>query len=84
MPFTPGIYINRPEPMEAAQVTTDTASTLADWCGGRVSDDGGIILHTLTGRRVVPPGGWIVRRPSNGYWATYTASDFAARYDPAA
>jgi hypothetical protein len=85
MPFTPAIYINRPEPMEAVQVTADNEADVADWCGGKIRDNGGIILNLVDGRRrPVLHGGWIVRNPRNGYWAAYSDADFTDRYDPAA
>ena len=76
-------FRKKPVVIEARQYTRNglEAERVAEWCGGRQTDDG-CVIHTLEGDHLASYGDWIIMGVKGEFYP-YKPDIFAATYDPA-
>jgi len=80
-------FQKKPVVIEARQVTDGDASSVAEWCGGRLHcgdvDLPGIYIKTLEGEMLASPGDWVIKGVKGEFYpckpdifeATYVDAD---------
>jgi hypothetical protein len=83
------LYCKKPIPLEARQVTPETAEDVAAWCGGEFVPTTGavechVIVHSLDGEgsRIALSGDWVIQGTRGEFWRV-EESIFAETYEPA-
>lgn len=84
------MFHQKPEPVEAVQVTHDNMADVAEWCGGTVESaaccgDGPpywVRLDTPEGSRVAGHGNYVARDAA-GALSVWSPGDFEATYEAA-
>lgn len=76
-------FRKKPIVIEARRYTRNglEAEQVAQWCGGRQTDDG-CIIHTLEGDHLAGYGDWIIKGVKDEFYPC-KADIFAATYEPA-
>ena len=81
-------YRRKPRPVEAHQVTEETATQTARWCGGKIVSIGynnqgkSIQLPTFEGTMTAMPGDWILRAEDGAFYVR-TNKQFENNYEVA-
>lgn len=76
------MFRKKPVVIEARRYTNDglLAESVAEWCGGRQTDDG-CVIHTLEGDHLANYGDWIIKGVKGEFYPC-KPDIFKATYDP--
>lgn len=79
-------YRRKARPVEARQVSDETAADIAYWCGGKVVSIGydnqgkSVLIPTFEGTNQAMPGDWVLRGPDNVFYVR-TDAQFKMNYE---